>query len=319
MLPECHHVICTGCLWDILDGNKLDCPVCKLEGHSHRPPPPPYTEDESVVSEKATLNAHRKRAIKDALDIDKYCDDLSEFMTMQNKKYTTVSETLEKVRREVNAHLDQLQGELRERLDMEEKKMAIHQAEITSMTLARDETVTRIDKLLNKNSACEIALAAEELGIDVPENSVRLHYNGNYPEVVNYDTVMQSVQELVTYRETIRKSSYYTIDATKAGNNDSKSKAGVKYHTKSEDVSIESDSATESHGSATIELPKYRFGTVLALFSASRVAGSAVPAAGLGSNPDKYDIPVVVKSKKQLSLCGAFEGFKGKRNVNKAT
>ena len=177
------------------------CGVCKKMEHAN------HTvvdiQDERLINDKTnTLKNYKKQStlFKVSTSFNAYKDELNQFMKTLQKQCTEAEVRLEKLRQELNTTIDELQTGLRQHLAAEEKKMVMHKAEIDDIRVTRDSLFTFIDDVLQRNSAPDIVMAADELP-DVSDNTAPVPPMCKQLLISDYDKIIQSVKDLVKYKK----------------------------------------------------------------------------------------------------------------------
>ena len=177
------------------------CGVCKKMEHAN------HTvvdiQDERLINDKSnTLKIYKKQStlFKDSTSFTAYKDELNQFMKTLQRQCKEAEVRLEKLRQELNTTIDELKTGLRQHLAAEEKKMVIHKAEIDGIRATRDSLFTFIDDVLQRNSAPDIVMAADELP-DISDNTAHVPPKSKQPEIADYDIIIQSVKDLVKYKK----------------------------------------------------------------------------------------------------------------------
>ena len=80
--------------------------------------------------------------------------------------------------------------------------MVIHMADIDDIKATRDSLFTFIDDVLQRNSATDIVMAADELP-DVSDNTSPVPPLCKQPQIADYDIIIQSVKDLVKYKKQV--------------------------------------------------------------------------------------------------------------------
>ena len=155
--------------------------------------------DETLISGKTSVLENYKKLTTKDLNFNAYKDELNQFMKTLRKQFEEAEARLEKLRSNVNTTIDELKTGLRQHLAAEEKKMVIHKAEIDDIRATRDSLFTFIDDVLQRNSASEIVMAAEDLP-DFSENTAPVPPTCKQPEIADYDSIIQSIKDLVRYK-----------------------------------------------------------------------------------------------------------------------
>ena len=155
--------------------------------------------DKTLIHDKTSvLKSYQKHHAKH-MDYNAYKDELNLFMKKLQKQCNETEIRLEKLRTELNAAIDELKTGLRQHLAAEEKKMVIHKAEIDDIRATRDSLFTFIDDVLQRNSAPDIVMAADELP-DISDNTAPVPPICKQPEIAEYDIIIQSIKDLVQYK-----------------------------------------------------------------------------------------------------------------------
>ena len=177
------------------------CGVCKKMEHVN------HTvvdiQDGRLINDKSnTLKNYKKQStlFKDSTSFNAYKDELNQFMKTLQKQCKEAEVRLEKLRKELNTTIDELQTGLRQHLAAEEKKMVMHKAEIDDIRVTRDSLFTFIDDVLQRNSAPDIVMAADELP-DISENTSPVPPMCKQLLISDYDKIIQSVKDLVKYKK----------------------------------------------------------------------------------------------------------------------
>ena len=177
------------------------CGICKKIDHSDHDVID--IEDEDLLREKTLeLQNYQKQRnmFKHSTDFNKYKDGLNQFMKVLKQTCYKAEQRLEKLRNEMNIVIDELKTGLRQHLAAEEKKMAIHKAELDDIRATRESLLTFIEDVLQRNSSPDIVMAADELP-DISVNTELLPRTCKQPEISDYDIIIQSVKDLVKYKK----------------------------------------------------------------------------------------------------------------------
>ena len=92
------------------------------------------------------------------------------------------------------------------------QKMVIHKAEIDDIRATRDSLLTLIDDVLQRNSASDIVMAADELPHISDNTSVPPTYK--QPEIADYHIIIQSVRDLVKHKRQVCTTGYSSSHRT---------------------------------------------------------------------------------------------------------
>ena len=179
------------------------CGVCKKMQHAN------HTvvdiRDESLIKDKTNaLQSFKndRRASNGSMDLNAYNDELNVFVNTLRKQCKEAEMRLEKLRNDVNTTIDELKTGLRQHLVSEEKKIAIHKADIDDIRATRDSLLTFIDDILQRNSAPDIVMAADELP-DISNNTSPVPPKSKQPEIADYNIIIQSIKDLVEYKKQV--------------------------------------------------------------------------------------------------------------------
>ena len=173
------------------------CTLCTSTGHTGQNVMDIQDKDlqQDTVNKLRNFN---RTSTNTAIDFDAYEDELNQFMKALINRYADTTRRLERLRKEVNSTIDELNTGLRQHLAAEEKKMAIHKAEIDDIRATRDSLFTFIDDVLQRNSAPDIVMAADELP-DISDNTVPVPPKCKQPFISDIDTIIRPLKDLLCY------------------------------------------------------------------------------------------------------------------------
>ena len=171
------------------------CSICVGSGHKKHDVV--GIKDGGLLKDKAgKLNQHKRETISSSKALSTYKGELKRAFLAMKKNCADMEKSLEEFRKKVNAAIDVLHLGLRQQLTTEQKKVDLHEADITALLSKRDTLLWCIDDLLKKNSAADVVISADELSA-IPTNTIPVLPQLTLPDMNNTKQLLDNLKNLI--------------------------------------------------------------------------------------------------------------------------